>query len=193
MECFQDLFQNLMGLSMSVVKKLDSTHWIKMGRLRSKHNRHAGGDVQKYTSVPLMFINDRYKSYPNCAYGYFDDNDQLKAFLCAYSFEDFWVVDLMVSSESPKHLQECLKACILEFESRGIYKFYYAFPAKWARAYKSFWRDSVDELKKYKIEDLCILEAKKRPNENWIWEHILHEFIMPVNLLLRLSYVEPSC
>jgi len=176
-----------------MIRTLDTSDLWTMKLLRLQRKNHAGFSVDAFTNTPLLEINTRYFKHPNLAVGYVDEDAKLKAFICAYSAEDFWVLDLMISDGDPKHLQECLEHCLQVFESRDIKKFYYAFPQKWARAYRSFWKDGALTLKKYTISDICVLEAYKIPSEHWIWEHVLHNIVIPVPLLLRLSNAESSC
>lgn len=138
----------------------------------------------------MATLNARYQVDPHYAVGNFED-DKLVAYICCYQAEDFWVLDLMISDGRPTNLHPCLDACLEHYEARGVTQFYYAFPQKWARAYKSFWRDSVPRLRKYTIEDKQVIEANRKP-EQWIWEHVMHEYIAPVPLLLRRSHVEPT-
>ena len=93
----------------------------------------------------------------------------------------------MVSRGDASALQQILERCLQYHESKGINQFYYAFPTKWARAYRSFWRDGTPSLRKYRIEDLCIIEANKVPSDTMIWDHIVHQVIVPVDLTLRRS------
>lgn len=177
---------------MSTTRILQPSDWTAMGRLRVRCSTHAGGRVSQFTSAPFTNVPDSYKTRPNLAVGHFNDEGKLSAFICCYSNDGFWVLDLMVSSGNPKELHYCLDQCLAHYESVGIYQFFYAFPEKWARAYRSFWREGVDRLKKYTIEDVSIIEANKR-SDPWIWEHVMHEYVAPVSLLLRKSYVKPAC
>jgi hypothetical protein len=172
-----------------VVRKCVPEDWRSMSRLRASRTTHAGVAVSTFTSNPLTTVSDRFKQEPHVAIGCWEDA-KLVAFICCYSDEDFWVLDLMVSNGDPSKLQQCLDKCLEHYESRGITQFYYAFPQKWARAYRSFWKAGAPLLRKYTIEDRCVIEARKRPIDPFIWEHILHEIVVPVPFLLRRSYVQ---
>lgn len=162
-----------------------------MARLRMMQKTHAGARVTEFASVPITHIPQKYLMKQNAAVGYFEDG-KLKSFICASSSGDFWVLDLMISSGDPKTLRLCLQKCLELFEERGITQFYYAFPEKWARAYRSFWKDGSPLLRRYTIEDVAVIEARKRPNDPFLWEHILKEVVVPVPFLVRRSYVQKS-
>ena len=159
-----------------------------MRKLRASKTTHAGAAVTAVTTAPLISVHARYQQDPHYAVGKFD-GDKLKAFICAYSHADFWVLDLMVADGDPKELRECLSACLKHYESLKVTKFYYAFPAKWARAYRSFWRDGAADLRKYTIEDVCVVEPYKKLADPLLWEHVMHETVLAIPLMIRRSYV----
>lgn len=171
-----------------IIRRCEPSDWRAMSRLRMARSTHAGHQVSAFTSNPLANVNTRYQLYPNIAVGCWQDG-VLASYICAYSQTDFWVLDLMISNGDPRQLQNCLEYLLQEFESRNIYQFWYAFPEKWARAYRSFWKSGAPSLRKYTIKDCLILEARKIPTDDFAWKHILHECVVPVNLLLRKSYV----
>ena len=177
---------------MGTIRQLTPADWRAAIRLRAQCQTHAGASVTEFTSTPIITLNTKYQYAPHYAVGNFNQAGKLIAYMCCYSTEDFWVLDLMISSVKPTDLHECLDACLNHYEALGITQFYYAFPQKWARAYRSFWRNKVERLRKYTISDEIIIEANRRPTQ-WIWEHVMHEYIAPVNLLLRRSYVKPAC
>lgn len=172
-----------------VVRRCLASDWRSMVRLRMSRSTHAGAAVSAFTSNPINMVHTRYQQEPNLAVGCWVDN-KLVAYICAYVHDDYWVLDLMISSGDPKQLHLCLEFCLQEFEERGIRQFYYAFPQKWARAYRSFWKDGCPTLRKYTIEDRCVIPARKVSPDPFIWEHILHECVVPVPFLLRRSYVQ---
>lgn len=176
---------------MSMIRQLLPADWRAAGRLRAGRHTHAGAAVSEFTSTPMASLSPRYQHAPHAAFGSFDEQGKLTAYICCYAADDFWVLDLTISSGKPTELHACLDACLAHYEAQGVMKFYYAFPQKWARAYRSFWRNGIERLQKYTIKDIQVIEANKRPPEPWIWEHIMHEYIAPVPLLLRQSYVEP--
>lgn len=161
-----------------------------MRRLRMSKDTHVGAQVSRFSTSPIMFVPPKYQHAPNIAFGLFDDDNKLKAYICAYSAADFWVLDLMVSSGDPKDLHSCLDACLVHYESMGITQFFYAFPQKWARAYRSFWKSGIERLRAYTISDICVIEELKVPADPWVWEHILHNIVVQVPLLLRRSKIE---
>jgi hypothetical protein len=128
------------------------------------------------------------------------DNEQLIAYICAYHDDEahdvhgqqFWTLDLMISTGEPQRLRDCLQHCLEYYENRGVNQFYYAFPEKWARAYRSFWKAGTPNLRRYVIEDQCVIQPRQRPADQFVWEHILHEYIVPVPFLLRRSYYTPT-
>lgn len=172
-----------------VVRKLEASDWKAMTRLRMARKTHAGAQINEFTSNLINFVHDRYQQAPNLAAGLFEDNT-LKAYICAYGQPKYWVLDLMISSGDPTQLHHCLDFCLAHYEAQGAPCFYYAFPQKWARAYKSFWRESIPRLQKYTIEDIMIIEKNKIPKDEWVWNNVLHEQIVPVSFLLRKSYVK---
>lgn len=157
-----------------------------MGRLRAAAGTHAGVSVQTLTTAPLTYVGAQYQTEPHVAYGCFQE-DRLVAFICCWATPEFWVLDLMVSSGEPRALQVCLEQCLQHYEALGIFQFYYAFPEKWARAYRSFWRSGAPSLRKYVIEDIERIEPNKRPINPMVWADILHEQIVKIPLLLRRS------
>lgn len=159
-----------------------------MARLRMARNTHAGHQVSAFASNPISSVSTRYQHDPHMAMGCWEDG-VLSAYICAYAEADFWVLDLMISSGDPKQLQACLEQLLQEFEARGVYQFWYVFPEKWARAYRSFWKSGCVSLRKYTIEDVEVVAARKRPASTFVWQHVLHECVVPVSLLLRRSYV----
>jgi len=174
-----------------MIKRLGAADWPAMQRLRFQRHSHAGFSLDSFTSAPLLSINTRYQSEPNLVIGW-EEAGTLKAFICAYGTDTFWVLDLMVSDGEAKHLQACLEECLRYYEARGVQKFYYAFPKKWAKAYKTFWKEGAPSLRKYVISDIGIIDAYVVPSEHWIWEHVLHKIVIPVPLLLRMSSAEPT-
>lgn len=163
--------------------------WRAMTRLRMSRTTHAGASVSAFTSNPINSVHTRYQQPPHMAVGCWEQ-DKLVSYICAFVGTDYWVLDLMISSGNPKQLYSCLDFCLQEFESRNIKQFYYAFPQKWARSYRSFWKDGCPTLRKYTIEDITVIEARKIPTDPFIWNNILHECVVPVPFLLRRSYVE---
>jgi hypothetical protein len=85
-----------------------------------------------------------------------------------------------------------LDACLEHYEARGVNQFYYAFPQKWARAYRSFWKAGVPRLRKYVIEDITVIDSHKVNADPFIWNHILHQVVVPVAFLLRRSVYTPT-
>lgn len=168
-----------------MIRALTADDWRAMARLRHARDTHAGASVDSFTFAPITSVNTRYQVAPHFVVGAFADGD-LKAFICAYGGADFWVLDLMVCDELDQ-LHPCLQRCLEHYEAAGIQQFFYAFPKKWARAYRSFWRDSTPALRRYRIEDIGAIDPYKVPTDAWIWEHILHETVVPVPLLLRRS------
>ena len=167
-------------------RKLTQDDWSEMARLRFKHHTHAGESIKAFTAKPITFISNKYLTDPHFAIGSFI-NDQLVSYICANVEDDYWVLDLMISNFDPTTLQYCLNSCIQEMENRGIFKFYYAFPKKWARSYKSFWKDGSELLKKYVVTDIGEVESDKIPKDKWIWENIIYKVIVPAKLLIRCS------
>lgn len=157
-----------------------------MSRLRASRSTHAGASVTTTSHSPMLGINTKYQQEPNIAVGAFADGE-LQAFICGYGQPEFWVLDLMVSSGTPADLHQCLDQCLMYYEDRGVFCFYYAFPQKWARAYRSFWRSSIPRLQKYVISDVQVIEPRKKVADPWIWEHIMHQTVVKVPLLLRKS------
>lgn len=174
-----------------MIKQLGSEHLTAMRRLRMSKPKHAGFDVSQYTSSLLLHINPRYFKSPHFAVGSFTVSGKLDSFILCHTAADFWVLDLMVNSTSVDTLKDCLAECIAYYERQNIFKFYYAFPQKWQRAYRSIWREHVPALQKYTVNDLWVLPANRRPPQDWIWQDILHEIVVPVPLLLRCSVYEP--
>jgi hypothetical protein len=171
------------------VRVLKATDWLSMGRLRLGQSRHAGTPVSQFTSNPLATVSPVYQEDPHRAVGHFDKDGVLDSFVCAFAGEGFWVLDLMVSDENPRNLRVCLEHLLQFYESRGAYQFYYAFPLKWARAYRSFWKDGSETLRKYTIEDVTVIQPNRVPQDPWIWENVLHEIVIPTSLLVRRSFV----
>ena len=165
--------------------------WRAMTRLRMSRPTHAGAEVSRFASNPINMVDTRYQFEPNLAVGMFIDN-KLEAYICCYSLPTLWVLDLMVSSAKgtqAKALHRLLNTCLDIYEQRNITEFWYAFPNKWARAYRSFWKQSTPLLRKYTIEDVCIIAENRIPADPFIWEEILHQCVVPVPFLLRRSYV----
>ncbi len=171
-----------------LVRLCDVSDWPRMCRLRLGRRTHAGAPVDTFSSVAIGTIHPRYLSAPNIAVGCWVD-DKLEAFICASGYPEFWVLDLMISNGDPKYLRACLEYCLQHYESHGVAQFYYAFPQKWARAYRSFWREGAESLRKYTIEDCKVIEPYAIPDD-FVWEHILHQIVVPVPFLLRRSYVQ---
>jgi len=169
------------------IRLLTSADWSAMSRLRITRRTHGGVPVSKFSFNPVTSVHPRYQVAPHLAVGSFGEN----AFICAYTGgPEFWVLDLMVSGGDPKPLRSCLQFCLDHYETRGVFQFYYAFPEKWARSYRSFWKDGVEELRKYKIEDVRVIEANKVCSDEFTWNHVLHQSVVPVPFLLRRSYVD---
>lgn len=171
-----------------MIRELAASDWKAMARLRHTRQTHAGASIDAFTFSPLTEVSTRYRARPNLAIGWFDEDDKdgLRAYICASATDDFWVLDLMVSDDLAR-LPVCLARCLEHFEAQQIFQFYYAFPQKWARAYKSFWRDEIPRLATYAIDDIAVLEPYKIPTQRWIWRDVLHETVVPVPLLLRRS------
>jgi hypothetical protein len=145
--------------------------------------------VATFTSQAILTVDPMYQQKPHLAVGCFEE-DKLRSYICCGAAGDAWVLDLMVSAQdNPRALRDCLETCLAHYESQGVRQFYYAFPNKWARAYRTFWREGAPLLRRYTIEDRCIIEANKKPTDAWIWKHVLHETVVPVDFLLRRSYL----
>ncbi len=174
-----------------LIRELVASDWPRMARLRAGRKTHAGAPVESFSSVPITWVDTRYQTAPCWAVGCFVDQ-KLVAYICAYSYpgSKFWVLDLMISSGDPSNLHACLDACLERYEALGVNEFYYAFPEKWARAYKNYWRESIPRLQRYVIEDILVIPPRAIPQEDWIWEHILHNTVVPVGFLLRRSRLE---
>jgi len=170
-----------------MIRPLTADDWQAMAHLRHTRHTHAGASVDSFTFTPITSVNTRYQVAPHFVVGAFA-HDDLKAFMCAYAGGDFWVLDLMVCDEL-RQLHPCLERCLEHYEAMGIGQFFYAFPKKWAKAYRLFWRASVPALRRYRIEDVGEIDPYKVPTDPWIWEHILHETVVPVPLLLRRSHL----
>lgn len=170
------------------VRELTEPDWPEMCRLRAVRKTHAGAPASTFTSSAITTVSDRYLERPSTAVGAFN-GDTLRAYICAYAPENlgFWVLDLMVS-DNARAIHPCLEWCLNHYEALGVNQFYYAFPAKWSTAYNTFWRDSVPPLRKYTIEDVSSIKARRIPDP-WTWQHILHECLVPVDFLLRRSFV----
>lgn len=181
------------------VRRLGADDWRQMGRLRATRSNHGGAHVSAFSSNPLSSVATHYQHLPMLAVGAFS-GQQLEAYICAYHDalaedehgEPFWTLDLMISNGDPDRLRACLQACLEHYEQQGVNQFYYAFPEKWARAYRSFWKAGTPSLRKYVIEDICVIQPRQRPQSQFIWEHVLHEYIVPVPFLLRRSYVQTA-
>ena len=175
---------------MNDVRRLTVTDWRDMGRLRMERQTHAGVSVTTLTNSPLMTIDTRYQHEPHLAVGYFEDK-KLQSFICAHCIPDkeCWVLDLMIASGDPRSLHVCLDYCLEHYEAQAINMFYYAFPAKWERAYRSFWRNSVPRLKRYVQTGGTLLHPYIIPKDEFVWESILHQVVVPVPLLLKTSYL----
>lgn len=171
-----------------IIRRCTPEDWRSMARLRMARNTHAGSRVSEFTSNPISSVSTRYQHDPHMAMGCWQDG-VIAAYICAYAGADYWVLDLMISSGDPKQLQACLEQLLQEFEAKGKYQFWYAFPEKWARAYRSFWKSGAPSLRKYTIEDVAVIPARKKVDDQFIWNNILHECVVPVPLLLRRSYV----
>ena len=172
-------------------RRLVVEDWRRMSRLRMTRHTHAGAPVSTFASNPITNIDIRYQRDPHLAMGAFDGHT-LKAFICCYQHQDFWVLDLMVSDGDPSWLQLALDACLEHYEARGVNQFYYAFPQKWARAYRSFWKAGVPRLRKYVIEDITVIDSHKVNADPFIWNHILHQVVVPVAFALRRSVYTPT-
>ena len=172
-----------------IIRPCVASNWREMVRLRMSRHTHAGVSITEFSNNPINFVHKMYQSEPHIAVGCWGEDGKLASYICAFGGNDFWVLDLMISSGDPKQLYGCLDYCLEHFEAKGITQFYYAFPQKWARAYKSFWKEGVPRLRKYTIADINVIEAKKIPNDPWIWQNVLHEVVVPVPFLLRRSYV----
>ncbi len=174
---------------MSEIRILGAEDWRSMQRLRMSRPTHAGARVSTFTSNPLHTVNPVYKNRPHLAVGLFEEG-KLESFICCFAKDDYWILDLMIASGDPKTLRECLEFCLNHYEAQGVFQFYYAFPNKWARTYRSFWKDGSPTLRKYTIEDKYIIEPNKIPTDKWVWETILHSTVVPVEFLVRRSYVK---
>lgn len=172
----------------TIIRRCLASDWRSMARLRMACHTHAGHAVSTFTSASIAVVDARYQQTPHLAVGLWQD-DVLQCYICAYAHQDFWTLDLMIASGDPKQLQAVLQAVLVHFESIGVTQFWYAFPAKWARAYRSFWKRGAPALRKYTIEDIDTIQPYRVPTDAWIWEHILHRVVVPVPFLLRRSYV----
>jgi hypothetical protein len=175
-------------MSTTEVRFCTSADWNSLIKLRLGRKTHAGNRLTTFTTAPITAVSGKYLLSPNILVGAWVDG-VLAAYICAYSHKDFWVLDLMISAGDPKPLRDCLSFCLEHYESYGIKQFYYAFPEKWARAYKSFWKDGSPALRSYKIEDVCTLDSNTIAEDPFIWKHIIHEVVLPVPFLIRRSYV----
>jgi hypothetical protein len=173
------------------VRRLGPADWTDMLMLRFTRPTHAGEQLETFTTNPLIQVSPKYQADPHLAIGAFD-NGKLVSYICCHVGEDYWVLDLMISDTKPQNLRVCLQACLKELEARGIYKFYYAFPKKWARAYRSFWKDGSEALRKYVITDIAEVVPYKIPTNKWVWENVLYKVIVPANLLIRESNAEST-
>lgn len=176
---------------MQTVRRLTADDWRSMRRLRMTRHTHAGAPISTFASNPITHIDTRYQFDPHLVMGTFD-GATLKAFICCYQHDDFWVLDLMVSDGEPEHLQKALDKCLEHYEERGVNQFYYAFPQKWARAYRSFWKAGIPRLRKYQIEDISVIDSHKVSTDPFVWNHILHQVVVPVAFLLRRSRYTPK-
>jgi hypothetical protein len=176
-------------MSTSEVRYCNAADWPAMIKLRMGRKTHAGNHVTAFTTAPISHVSGKYLLHPNIVVGAWLDG-RLAAYICAYAHKDFWVLDLMISSGDPKPLRDCLNFCLEHYEAYGIKQFYYAFPKKWARAYKSFWKEGIPRLQPYIVEDVHFIEANTVVEDPFIWKHIVHEMVLPVPFLLRRSYVK---
>lgn len=175
------------------IRQLISSDWLEMGRLRMSKATHAGNAIASLTNTPISFVDQRYQNQPHSAWGLFNEQQQLQAFICCYVVEadKAWVLDLMVSRGNPNHLRQLLDHCLQYHEQqKGITQFYYAFPIKWARAYRTFWRETSPTLQRYAIQDLETIEARRIPRNKWIWDHVLHMTVIQFDLMVRRSFIE---
>jgi hypothetical protein len=173
----------------TIVRPCVQSDLTQMQLLRSKQTKHAGGSVDNINYSGLLTqVNLESLCKPNITVGVWVD-DKLQCYIVGDSTDkDAWVLSLMIGGGSIKHLHMALDYCLEYMESQNCFEFYYAFPEKWARMYRSFWKSGVDRLRKYQITDLAVVKENVMPNiDRWVWENVLKEYLPAAPLLIRKS------
>ena len=173
-----------------VVRMCGVQDMAAMQLLRLRQTRHAGGDTSEYTSQILMSVAPMYFRPPHFAIGAWADN-KLVGYICAEVHAEFWNLDLMIGGGDAEALRACLDRCLEVMEDQGVFEFYYAFPKKWGRLYRSFWKSGVVRLRKYVVTDIVDIPKCKRPADEFVWKEVVKQYMSPVNLTVRKS--EAQC
>lgn len=160
-----------------------------MQLLRLNQLRHVGGSLDKFTSQLLIHVDLKFLDEPHCTVGVWSDLGLESYIVAEHTKDSYWVLNLMVGGGDSGALHIALDKCLELMEAKGITSFYYAFPQKWSRLYRSFWKSGVDRLRKYTIEDIELIAPGARPVNNWVWDNVMHNNISPMPILARKSFV----
>jgi hypothetical protein len=161
-----------------------------MQLLRLKQTRHVGGSISRFTTNLLIQVETKFLEYPHYTVGTWCDGKLVGYIVAEHVDGNAWVLNLMIGGGDAETLQMALDKCLELMEAKGITTFYYAFPQKWARLYKSFWKSGCLRLRKYTIQDVDKVSPGAIPKDTWVWENVMHKYVSPMPLLIRKSFVQ---
>ena len=171
------------------VRVCNDSDVYEMQILRLRQTRHVGGSISRFTTSLLIQVETVFLEEPHYTVGAWVDNKLVGYIVAERTLDNSWVLNLMIGGGDAAALQQALEKCLELMEAQGVHSFYYAFPQKWARLYKSFWKNGCTRLRKYTISEIEVVPPGKMAKDPWVWKNVMHEYVSPMPLLIRKSFV----
>lgn len=182
---------------------------MKILKLNASHAKSvlAIYDNDQYMGVSIQdnFGNLNYKNYMFSifrmtyltglnnfeAYGAFNDNDELECLISLYdsSDEPSWYYTLCRSRGNTQALKELFDEVLSIQESKNRFKFYTLVNEKHGKSLRKF-TFSERNNERYGYFDEYIVPARTRCYYNNAWELLFKKVLLPVDSLVRCSYLK---